>query len=113
MHYLFRIAANLLADVRRRPLGEVPLADERLPTDPADAAAAIERRADVERALATLSPRDRDMLWLAYAEGASHAEIAVHLGLARASMKAMLARARQRLAARLRGVGLAFHRRAR
>ena len=113
VHYLFRIAANLLADVRRRPLGEVPLADERQQTDAADSAAAIERRADVERALATLAPRDRDMLWLAYADGASHSEIAAHLGVARASMKAMLSRARQRLAARLRDAGFAFHRRAR
>jgi RNA polymerase sigma-70 factor, ECF subfamily len=113
VHYLFRIAANLLADVRRRPLAEVPLADERQQTDAADAAAAIDRRADIERALATLAPRDRDMLWLAYADGASHAEIAAHLGVARASMKAMLSRARHRLAARLRGAGFAFHRRAR
>ena len=53
------------------------------------------------RALATLAPRDRDMLWLAYADGASHAEIASHLGVARPSIKAMLARARGRLAERL------------
>jgi RNA polymerase sigma-70 factor, ECF subfamily len=113
VHYLFRIAANLVSDVRRRPLGEVPLADERQHPETADTAAAIERRADVERALATLAPRDRDMLWLAYADGASHAEIAARLGVARASMKAMLSRARHRLAARLRDAGLAFHRRAR
>ena len=75
--------------------------------------ASLLRRADVERALATLAPRDRDMLWLAYADGASHSEIAAHLGVAGASMKAILSRARQRLAARLRDAGLAFHRRAR
>jgi RNA polymerase sigma-70 factor (ECF subfamily) len=113
VHYLFRTAATLLADLRRRPRGEVPLPEDRPHPETADAAGAIERRADVERALATLAPRDRDMLWLAYADGASHAEIAAHLGVARASMKAMLWRARQRLAARLRGAGLAWHRRAR
>jgi RNA polymerase sigma-70 factor (ECF subfamily) len=113
VHYLFRIAANLVADVRRRPPAEVPLAVGREHPDMADAAAAIERRADVDRALATLAPRDRDMLWLAYADGATHAEIAARLGLARASMKAMLSRARHRLATRLRDAGLAFHRRPR
>ena len=92
---------------------EVPLAVGREHPDMADAAAAIERRADVDRALATLAPRDRDMLWLAYADGATHAEIAARLGLARASMKAMLSRARHRLATRLRDAGLAFHRRPR
>ena len=48
------------------------------------------------------------MLWLAYADGASHAEIASHLGVARPSVKAMLFRARRRLAARLHRVNAAF-----
>ena len=76
------------------PAGDIP-SDVREDT-------AFERRADLERAMATLSPRDRDMLWLAYADGASHEEIAVHLGLGRPSVKVMLFRARQRLASRLR-----------
>jgi RNA polymerase sigma-70 factor (ECF subfamily) len=103
VHYLFRIAANLVADThRRRPPDHVPLMNDDGRLDPAaTAAAAIEQRADVARALATLAPRDRDMLWLAYADGASHAEIASHLGVARPSIKAMLSRARGRLAARL------------
>jgi RNA polymerase sigma-70 factor (ECF subfamily) len=115
VHYLFRIAANLLADThRRRPPEHVPLTDDDRPADAApDAARAVERRADVERALATLAPRDRDMLWLAYADGASHAEIARHLGIARPSVKAMLYRARQRLASRLRQATAAFHERGR
>jgi RNA polymerase sigma-70 factor, ECF subfamily len=41
------------------------------------------------------------MLWLAYAEGASHQEIASVLGLRPASMKLLLFRARRRLAALL------------
>ena len=73
-----------------------------------DAARAMEQRTDVARALATLAPRDRDMLWLAYADGASHAEIASHLGVARPSVKAMLSRARRRLAARLHQVNAAW-----
>jgi DNA-directed RNA polymerase specialized sigma24 family protein len=38
------------------------------------------------------------MLWLAYAQGCSHEEIAESLGVKRASLKAMLHRARHRLA---------------
>jgi RNA polymerase sigma-70 factor (ECF subfamily) len=41
------------------------------------------------------------MLWLAYAEGASHSEIADVLGLRPGSLKTMLFRARRRLAALL------------
>jgi DNA-directed RNA polymerase specialized sigma24 family protein len=48
------------------------------------------------------------MLWLAYADGASHAEIASHLGVARPSVKAMLFRARRRLAAHLHRVNTAL-----
>jgi RNA polymerase sigma-70 factor (ECF subfamily) len=38
------------------------------------------------------------MLWLAYAEGASHREIADVLGLQPSSLKALLFRARRKLA---------------
>jgi len=41
------------------------------------------------------------MLWLAYAEGASHREIASVLGLSPGSLKTMLFRARHKLAALL------------
>ena len=52
-----------------------------------------------------LKPRERSMLWLAYAQGCSHEEIAALLGLKTASLKAMLHRARQRLAALLKNPG--------
>jgi RNA polymerase sigma-70 factor (ECF subfamily) len=41
------------------------------------------------------------MLWLAYAEGASHGEIAGALGIRVASLKPMLFRARRKMAALL------------
>ena len=41
------------------------------------------------------------MLWLAYAEGASHRDIADVLGVETASLKAMLFRARRKVAALL------------
>ena len=58
-----------------------------------------ERRADVRRAMGRLKPRKRAMLWLAYAQGSSHSEIAEVLGLKTGSIKLMLFRARRKLAA--------------
>jgi RNA polymerase sigma-70 factor (ECF subfamily) len=49
--------------------------------------------------------RDRELLWLAYAQGSSHREIADSLGLKTASIKLLLFRARRRLAKLLRGHG--------
>ena len=51
--------------------------------------------------MSRLKARERAMLWLAYAEGASHREIAEVLGLRPASMKLLLFRARRKLAALL------------
>jgi RNA polymerase sigma-70 factor (ECF subfamily) len=60
-------------------------------------------RADIRRAMTRLKPRQRDALWLAYAEGLSHEEIAQALGLKVASIKLILFRARRKLAELLRG----------
>jgi RNA polymerase sigma-70 factor, ECF subfamily len=104
VHYLFRIAANLATDARRRRGPErVPLGDDDLDALPSnDAGPGPEQRADLARALATLAPRDRDLLWLAYAVGESHAEIGARLGVGGPSIKVLLFRARRRLAAQLR-----------
>jgi RNA polymerase sigma-70 factor (ECF subfamily) len=72
------------------------------PATARDGADRLARRLDVARALARLKHRERDLLWLAYAEGASHEEIAGALGLRATSIKALLLRARRRLAALLR-----------
>jgi RNA polymerase sigma-70 factor (ECF subfamily) len=61
-----------------------------------------DRRLDLSRALGHLRPRDRAMLWLAYALGASHREIAEVVNVDPSSVKTLLMRARRRLAARLR-----------
>ena len=45
------------------------------------------------------------MLWLAYAQGSTHDEIARRYGVGRPSIKVMLARARRRLAALLAPAG--------
>lgn len=107
--YLFRIATNLVHDRHRRGRGvvDVPVPAEHEPralVDGRDVAGETERRMDLARAMARLKPREREMLWLAYAHGSSHEEIAASLGLRRASIKVLLFRARRRLAALLGAV---------
>ena len=100
-HYLFRIATNLVRDQWRRArtdvidrgdASKVAVASH----DPAVGDHAL-RRIDVARALEQLKPRERSLLWLAYALGFSHEEIAAQLGLRTGSLKALLFRARRRL----------------
>jgi len=62
----------------------------------------LAQRHDLETAMSGLRPRDRAMLWLAYAHGSTHDEIAGVIGVKTGSVKLMLFRARQRLAERLR-----------
>lgn len=102
--YLFRIATNLVRDHfrRRRPEYEMP---PDIHGEPGDQGAS-DTRSDVAQAMKDLSPRDRQMLWLAYVEGSSHQEIAGALGLKTSSLKSMLSRARNRMADRLRVLGL-------
>ena len=102
--YLFRIATNLLKDHWRRPrveaLDDSP--EERFPA--ADAYPCMEAQAILGPALQQLTLRDRQLLWLAYAEGYNHREIAEVTGLASASIRLLLFRARRRIAALLRPV---------
>ena len=100
-NYLFRIATNLVRDRYRRPSQEVALPDDEserplLCEDRAPAQFAVSRQ--INRALDTLRPRDRDLLWLAYTMGLSHAEMASTLGVKTGSVKLLLFRARRRLA---------------
>ncbi len=95
--YLFRIATNLLRDRWRR--GEdrpgAEIADLGSSTD-------LNVQIDVRRAMRALKPRERELLWLAYVEGMSHAEIAESTGLGAMSVRLLLFRARRRAAALLR-----------
>jgi RNA polymerase sigma-70 factor (ECF subfamily) len=47
--------------------------------------------------MAQLTPRERDLVWLAYGQGSSHQEIAGALGLRTGSIKPLLFRARRKL----------------
>lgn len=100
-NYLYRIATNLVRDSRRgtRPVfaDGVDVGELETPAGPADA----EQRTDVRRAMRRLKPRERALLWLAYAQGSSHSEIAGVLGVKTGSIKLLLFRARRKLAALL------------
>ncbi len=103
---LYRIATNLALDFRRRKLSRPAAAilPEEMERIAAAGAGAAERAVDLTRAMERLKPRERAMLWLAYAEGATYQEVAETLGLRPASMKILLFRARRKLASLL-GVG--------
>lgn len=100
--YLFRIATNLLRDHWRRPqatnLEDVP--QQLLAAS--DFSAQVDLQAALDPALAQMRPRDRQILWLAHAEGYSHREIAEITGLGTASIRLMLFRARRKMARLLR-----------
>jgi RNA polymerase sigma-70 factor, ECF subfamily len=103
-NYLFRIATNLLRDRHRRRRPEVEEVGEI--RDSTDQEADIQRRSDLSKALRELTPRDRQLLWLAYVEGMSHDEIAAAAGLKSGSIRPLLFRARRRMAEVLRGKGM-------
>ena len=99
--YLYRIASNLMIDRwrgRQRDEREEitqSIADPHGPRDD-----------DVARTFAALNARERALLWLAYVEGESHAEIAAALGVGARSVKVMLFRAKRRLRDLLNARGL-------
>ena len=49
-----------------------------------------------------MKPRERQLLWLAYAEGYTHREIAEIMGLGAMSIRLLLFRAKRKLAGLLR-----------
>jgi RNA polymerase sigma-70 factor, ECF subfamily len=103
---LFQIATNLVRDAKRRPVTPMPLperSDHPAMRASGDLAEATMQRTDLVRAMAQLKPRERELLWLAYAQGESHKDIAETLGVKTASIKMLLFRARRNLAALLRG----------
>jgi RNA polymerase sigma-70 factor, ECF subfamily len=102
-NYLFRVATNLVHDSRRGKLARMIDRSVALSDVPAEDASSPERRTDVQRALGQLKPRERALLWLAYAQGSSHREIAGVLGLKTGSIKLLLFRARRKMAALLEG----------
>lgn len=100
--YLFRIATNLLRDHWRRP-GHASIEDV---SEEVFSSSSGEAQSDslaiLNPAMARMKPRERQLLWLAHAEGYSHREIADVTGLGSASIRLLLFRARRKMARLLR-----------
>lgn len=100
--YLFRIATNLLRDHWRRPwaacIEDVP--EQFLAAR--DGMSRIESQATLDPAMAQMRPRERQLLWLAHAEGYSHREISEITGLSAGGIRLLLFRARRKIARLLR-----------
>jgi RNA polymerase sigma-70 factor (ECF subfamily) len=100
--YLYRIATNLLRDHWRRPhaacIEEVP--EQFLAAR--DGLSHIDSQTMLDPAMAQMRPRERQLLWLAHAEGYSHREIAEITGLSAAGIRLLLFRARRKIAGLLR-----------
>jgi RNA polymerase sigma-70 factor (ECF subfamily) len=96
--YLFRIATNLLRDHWRRPRAASIEDMHESVFARADEQGQFDSQMILGPALASMRPRDRQLLWLAHAEGYSHREIAEITGLATASIRLMLFRARRKIA---------------
>jgi len=106
-NYLYRIATNLARDRFRRERCEND-AGGRFSENRMEPGVFRPRvgESDVWHLLTRLSPRDRELLVLAYVEEMTHKEIAAVTGLMRASVKPLLFRARRRFAAVLGAAGL-------
>jgi RNA polymerase sigma-70 factor (ECF subfamily) len=101
--YLFRMATNLMVDQWRhhqREMKAMSVAgqDESVSRDPL-------MRLDLGRVFLQLKPRERQLMWLAYVECATHREIGETLGLSTRSIRVLLFRARAKLARLLRESG--------
>lgn len=110
---LFQIATNIVRDAARKssrrqpsiPISEEGVREDWLQGREPRADRQTEIRADLTKAMEQLEPVQRQMLWLAYAQGASHEEIAQILGLRAVSIRTTLLRARRKLAGILEAAG--------
>ena len=97
--YLYRIAANLVNDAwraRKRASEAAGVAPDSLPAQTVG-----DRRSRRHPRHGSPAVQERTMLWLAYVEQASHREIAAALSVKEGSVRVLLSRARQKMAAAL------------
>ena len=114
--WLYRVARNLCVDSHRARsrLVSADLLPERSAEDITDRPEAVdpvrhvmreEERELVREAMAALTPRHRDVLYLRDIEGLAYEELGRRHGLSGASARAVLARARRRLRDELKTMG--------
>lgn len=99
--WVTKVAMNLTRSGWRRLRAERRARDRLVERRPSDRVSAAGTRVDVERALAGLPRRQREVTVLRYFFGMSLGEIASALGVAEGSVKSSLHRARHALAAAL------------
>jgi RNA polymerase sigma-70 factor, ECF subfamily len=102
---LIRIASNLMIDHWRRARRE--RSDAATPAEAGAEGPDIGLRLDMARVFATLRPEQRQLVWLAYVEGASHKEIGAAIGVRERSVRVLLHRAKRKLAGLLGEAGFA------
>ena len=100
---LFRIASNLMTDEWRRRRRVTNAAASHV-LEPNRSSLDMVLRLDMIRVFHQLKPQQRQMMWLAYVEGADHREIASALGLREGSVRVLLHRTRRKLASLLQAV---------
>src|SRR5262249_8241557 len=100
----FRIATNLMRDHWRRPqtteLEEIP--ESVLAATDDHGLRGVDSQAMLGPGFALMKPRERQLLWLAYAEGYPHREISRIMGVGAASVRLLLFRAKRKLVHLLR-----------
>jgi RNA polymerase sigma-70 factor (ECF subfamily) len=95
--WFWAIARNRLRTTFRRRRSPRPVDTEISPPTPEEAAIVSEEHARIRVAMESLTPRDRELLWLREVEGLSYEEIGSRLGSAVGTVRVACHRARQRL----------------
>ncbi|WP_116813635.1 RNA polymerase sigma factor [Steroidobacter cummioxidans] len=104
--YLFKMASNVAAEWSiaarsRRPHDSKWLAELHTGDLPEDAAARAKAEEEMERAINTLPPRQREVLKLQFYEGLGYAEIAERLGITPRAVKRSVIKSYQKLRSEL------------
>lgn len=104
--YLFRMASNVAAEWSiaaraRKPHDSKWLADLPGGDLPEDAAARVKAEEEMERAINTLPPRQREILKLQFYEGLAYAQIAERLGTTPRAVKRSVIKSYQKLRSEL------------
>jgi len=94
--YIFRTATNCMRDHWRKLKRERQWFEAEGP-EVADSRDLVALRHDLQKTFAGLSPQQRSLLWLAYAEEYEHKEIAQILELSEKSVKVLLFRAKHKM----------------
>ncbi|HET7696551.1 MAG TPA: RNA polymerase sigma factor [Vicinamibacterales bacterium] len=102
--YVFTIARNLMRDHwKGGARGEESWRDEDVRSLVASGTRDVAVSIDLERALEALTPQQRSIAWLAYAEGWDHRTIGRIVGVGEKSVRVLLFRARRNLVRLLGG----------